>query len=324
LSNKPPKRNSHDRSVRMNPPRRHFTHTEDATRTYGKAIDQLDGVTRLCQCDAMKHGVDLSGIAFGDVDQTGNAAHFISYLDEATNQFKPLKKSAHSLLQLRPNERVLDVGCGSGDDVRELAAMVAPNGCAVGIDKSSSMIEEARRRARDCPLPLQFELGEAVPLPWQSNQFDACRADRLFCHLVEPESVLNEMIRVLKPRGRLVVVDRDWGMVAIDSADSVTTQTVVNRACDGIRNGLIGRKLHGLFRRAGLIESHVEAHTIPITKFYIANTLLDLDIVTEHAIREQRITRQAADAWLNDLRERDQLRTFFATLTLYVGFGRKP
>lgn len=271
----------------------------------------------------MKQGVDLSGTAFGDVDRTGNAVSFISYLDEATNQFKALKGLTHSLLRLRRSGRVLDVGCGSGDDVRDLAAMVAPSGCAFGVDKSESMIEEARRRAAGCGLPVQFKLGEAVRLPWQSDYFDACRADRLLQHLPEPDRALNEMLRVLKPGGRLVVVDRDWGMVALDSLDSATTQAVLNRACSGIRNGWIGRKLYGLFKRAGLSEVQVQAHTITITRLDIADILLDLRIVTEQAIRERRITHQAADVWLDDLLERDSAGTFLATITLYVAFGQK-
>jgi len=112
-------------------------------------------------------------------------------------------------------------------------------------------------------------------------------------------------------------------MVALDSADFITTQAVLNRACDGIRNGWMGRKLHALFKRAGLKEVQVEARSITIARFDIADRLLDLRIVTEHAIRERPITLQAADAWLDDLLERDRAGTFLATLTLYVAFGRK-
>lgn len=271
----------------------------------------------------MKTNVDLSGAAFGDVDQKGDAASFISYLDEATDQFRAVKASAHSLLALKSNDKVLDIGCGTGDDARELAAMVAPNGLAIGVDKSKSMIAEARRRAQGCSLPLQFEVGEAEHLPWESGYFDACRADRLLRHLVGPDQALNEMVRVLRPGGHILVVDRDWGMVALDSADPVTTQVVLDRACAGIRNGWIGRKLHGLFKRAGLTEIQVQTYGINLTSFEIADALLDLRIVTEHAVGAGDISRQAGNAWVADLLERHRLEAFFATLTLYVAFGRK-
>jgi ubiquinone/menaquinone biosynthesis C-methylase UbiE len=271
----------------------------------------------------MKTNVDLSGAAFGDVDKAGDAASVVSYLDEASNQFRAVKAAARSLLALKSNEKVLDVGCGTGDDAHELAAIVAPDGLAIGVDKSKSMIDEARRRVQGFPLPLQFELGEVEHLPWKSNHFDACRADRLLQHLLDPDEALNEMVRVLRPGGRIVVVDRDWGMVALDSADPVTTQAVLDRACAGIRNGWIGRKLYRLFRKGGLSEIHVETYSINLTSFEKANALLDLQIVTDHAVSGGHIAQQAANAWVEDLLERNRLGTFFATLTLYVAFGRK-
>jgi len=202
--------------------------------------------------------------------------------------------------------------------------MVAPNGLAIGVDKSESMIAEARRRTGACGLPAQFEVSEAEQLPWESRCFDAGRADRLLQHLVDPCRALNEIFRVLKPGGRAVVVDRDWGMVGLDSADPATTRTVLDHASAGIRNGWIGRRLHGLFRKAGFTEIQVQSHGVNITSFDIADALLDLRVVAEHAIKAETISLQAGDAWLEDLLERDRLGTFFASVTLYVAFGRKP
>jgi ubiquinone/menaquinone biosynthesis C-methylase UbiE len=68
---------------------------------------------------------------------------------------------------------------------------------------------------------------EAEYLPWESNYFDACRADRLLQHVTDLGGALNELCRVLKLGGRLVVVDRDWGMVALDSSDEITTKVVL-------------------------------------------------------------------------------------------------
>jgi SAM-dependent methyltransferase len=271
----------------------------------------------------MKQSVDLSGTAFCDVDASGYAGDFITYLDQAADHFRPLKLLTHLLLRLRPGERILDVGCGCGDDLRELATLVAPNGCAVGIDRSQSMIDEARQRNAGCELPLQFEPGDAGHLRWHSDYFDACRADRVFQHLPDPQRALNEMIRVLKPGGRVLIVDRDWGMVAMDASDAATTRVVLNRACAGIRNGWMGRGLGGLFKKAGVINAEVQTKSISINSFAVADTLLDLRVVLDHAIAEKLISQDVGAKWLNDLLDRDAASRFFATVTLYIACGSK-
>ena len=271
----------------------------------------------------MKQSVDLSGTAFCDVDATGYAGDFITYLDQAADHFRPLKVFTHSLLRLRPGERILDVGCGCGDDLRELATLVIPNGCAVGIDSSQSMIDEARQRNAGCELPLQFELGDAGHLRWHSHYFDACRADRVFQHLPDPERALSEMVRVLKPGGRVLIVDRDWGMVGVDASDVETTRVVLNRACAGIRNGWMGRGLGGLFKKAGVINAEVQTKSISINSFAVADTLLDLRVVLDHAIAEKLVSQDVAAKWLNDLLDRDAAGKFFATVTLYIACGSK-
>ena len=286
-------------------------------------ISFFDSSEPLCQPKCVKQSVDLSGTAFCDVDGTGYAGDFITYLDQAADHFGSLKVFTHSLLRARPGERILDVGCGCGDDLRKLATLVTPSGCAVGIDSSQSMIDEARQRHAGCELPLQFELGDAEHLRWHSDHFDACRADRVFQHLVDPERALNEMIRVLKPGGRVLVVDRDWGMVAVDASDVETTRVVLNRACAGIRNGWIGRGLCGLFKKAGVINAEVQTKSININSFAVADTLLDLRFVLDHAVAEKLVSQDVAAKWLNDLLERDAASTFFATVTLYIACGRK-
>ena len=105
----------------------------------------------------MKQSVDLSGTGFCDVDGTGYAADFITYLHQAADHFKPLKIFTHSLLRLRPGERVLDVGCGCGDDLRGLAILVTPNGCAVGIDNSSRWL----MKHADAMLRVSFHYGSS-------------------------------------------------------------------------------------------------------------------------------------------------------------------
>jgi len=120
---------------------------------------------------------DLSGTAFGDVDRTGYAQAFIPYLDAASQQFRSLKGSSHEALGLQAGDRVLDVGCGVGDDLRELASLVGPHGYAAGLDSSHNLVEEARRRASvPGAASAEFRVGDVHALPWGPDTFTACRA----------------------------------------------------------------------------------------------------------------------------------------------------
>lgn len=267
--------------------------------------------------------VDLSGQAFCEVDNGPPAASFISYLDQATYHFREVKRFAHSLLQLVPGEKVLDIGCGCGQDLLELQALVGLQGFAAGTDSSRAMIDEAKRRSTLAGQNIHFQVGTADRLEWPDSYFDACYADRVLQHLAEPERALQEMLRVLKTDGRMVVIDRDWGMVDIEASDSKTTDLVLNRAAGAIRNGQIGRELASLLERRGIVQSESLKKAIDITSLSAADILLDLRVVLAHAINEQLVAKDAALRWLDDLEQCDQSGTFHATVTLFIAHGKK-
>ena len=102
------------------------------------------------------------------------------------------------MLRVSEGNRVLDVGCGTGEDARALAQVVGPRGWVVGIDNSRTMIEEATRRQNGLGAPVEFYVGDACQIAFPDGVFDACRADRVFQHLREPRKALSEMIRVTR------------------------------------------------------------------------------------------------------------------------------
>lgn len=265
----------------------------------------------------------LSASALGNVDAAQDAESFISHLDTVAAQLKRLKRLSCELLELKPGATVLDVGCGTGDDLRELAALVGPEGLAIGVDSNREMIGEARRRAASANLELEFIVGDVERLDLAAGSFDACRADLLFQHVADPSRALSEMARVANPGAVVEVIDRDLGLVAVDAADRATTRTILNQACDGITNGWIGRRLPALFRDCGLKDVRCRAAPIATGQFAIANSMLDLEVVARRAAQERIVSRDAAETWLQDLRRRDRRRRFFACWVMFVVTGRK-
>ncbi len=124
---------------------------------------------------------DLVGHHFTDVDRAPDPSKLVSYLDTATSlgPIQRLKRATYDLLSAAPGQVVLDVGCGVGDDVRALAAIVGPTGQVLGLDLSRTLIAEARARSKDKGLRTHFALGIRADCP--SRTIHSMRSARSAC-----------------------------------------------------------------------------------------------------------------------------------------------
>ena len=113
------------------------------------------------------------------------------------------------LMDLRPGERVLDLGCGAGWATRLLARLVSEGpqgfGQVVGLDVSDEMIRRARAASRDFE-NIMFVWGSAQQIPWEENFFDKVLSVEAFYYYPDQERVLAELFRVMAPRGRLFIL----------------------------------------------------------------------------------------------------------------------
>jgi demethylmenaquinone methyltransferase/2-methoxy-6-polyprenyl-1,4-benzoquinol methylase len=110
---------------------------------------------------------------------------------------------AVELAALEPGSRALDVATGTGDLAVALAAAVAPGGEVVGCDFSDAMLARARAKAPG----VRFEWADALALPYRDGEFDAATVGFGARNFADLERGLAEMARVVRPGGRVVILE---------------------------------------------------------------------------------------------------------------------
>jgi ubiquinone/menaquinone biosynthesis C-methylase UbiE len=189
------------------------------------------------------HARDLP--EFAAVDRTADSSWFIRFMDAANAipEYTTIRQRLGEALGNLSNAKVLDVGCGTGDDARQLAKL-AVGGRVIGVDVSAAMVEEARRRddGRE-PLPVEYQLADMCTLPFADRSFDATRAKLVRLHCEDLDAADNELVRVTRPGGRIAIFDYDAETLAIDHPDRRTTRDVVRCWVDGYQHGWAGRQL---------------------------------------------------------------------------------
>jgi ubiquinone/menaquinone biosynthesis C-methylase UbiE len=265
------------------------------------------------------------GVGFQDVDRTGDAGSFVVYLDTVGSvaAVQAYKQRILGALGLRAGMHALDVGCGTGDDVRAMAAIVGSTGRAVGIDVSEGLLGEARRRADEAGVVVEFHAGDAHALPFADATFDVVRTERVLQHVLDPARVLAEMARVARPGGHVVAAEPDWQTLVIDAPDRQLLRRILDARSDRARNGWIGRQLPRLFRDARLSNVGVSAETLIVTDPALADALFELRLCARQAAVEGVVSDDEAQRFVAELDRAAAAGRFFAAATGFVAVGTR-
>jgi ubiquinone/menaquinone biosynthesis C-methylase UbiE len=168
------------------------------------------------------------------------------------------RRATRALLALQPGEHVLDIGSGPGFLATEMADEVGPDGRVVGVDPSETMLAMgARRGAR-----VEYVKGDALSLPFPDESFDVAVATQVYEYVADMPAALAEARRVLKPGGRLQILDTDWDSIVWHSSDRERMLRVLERWNDHLADPYLPRRLPGLLRAAGF--ALLDVTVIPI------------------------------------------------------------
>jgi len=174
-----------------------------------------------------------------------------------------------ALMDIRPDDRVLDVGCGTGSLTLMIQRLLSCAGRAVGIDAAPKMIRIARNKAAGSGSRAEFVVGVAERLEFSDNSFDIV-VNSMFMHHIDHDlkkRALAEMYRVMKPGGRFCTADIDRPSTFLAALLGWSARYFLLQP--ELEDNLKGR-LPGLIRGANFQDVNWRAHLYGMVSFYTA------------------------------------------------------
>jgi SAM-dependent methyltransferase len=181
-------------------------------------------------------------------------------------QLAPLGRRALAALAPQPGESVLDIGCGGGETVLDLARAVAPDGTVVGIDLSAAVLEFAQRAAKACER-VRFVQADAQVFPFEPASFDAAFSRFGVMFFANPTAAFINIRRSLRSNGRLVFVcwraleDNPLDILPLRAASAyLPPQPAHDPEAPGPFAFANPDRVRGILERAGFEDIEITAH----------------------------------------------------------------
>jgi ubiquinone/menaquinone biosynthesis C-methylase UbiE len=238
--------------------------------------------------------------------------------------YHPALEPLIKALDLTPGLKVLDVGSGPGHTTLELARRVGPTGKVTGVDINREFVARADKRAKNAGLNAEYVQSAFPPLKFPEGSFDRVWSKNVLEYVDSAADTVAEMARVTRSGGVVAAVDSDWDMIALEIGAAARERTErILAASKGIavHEPRVGRRLHGLFRDAGLTEVKAEifagadtvGRALPMLKASFARYARDSGKIEPREIEE----------WLADVDSAVAAGKFFFVLPQFVVRGIK-
>lgn len=261
---------------------------------------------------------------WSNVDAEEDPDEFTEYLETVTGveAIQAYKHRSHQLLAPKKGDRILDAGCGTGEDALMLGEQVGSEGQVVGVDNSETMVETARDEAEGVP-NTRFAVEDILDLPFPANHFDAGRLDRVLQHLEAPLDAIEEVCRVTKPGGRVGLSDSNWDSIILETPGGYSEE-FLSLEYAAPRNPAMGRELYRYACEAGLADIDVDTWTPISTDLSFIKQAGTLDDWTRAMVADGVVTEAEVKEWYAGLEQADEAGQLFGALTGFTVAGAVP
>ena len=221
-------------------------------------------------------------------------------------------------LALRTGERVLDVGCGTGLLLQLMSKEVGDSGEAVGVDLSAEMLEFAMQRCGEFS-NVRLSQGNAEDLEFNPESFDVVTCTQTLLYVDHVEQALREIHRVLKPQGRIAVLETDWRGLVFNNLDNDLIRRLVDAWDGSVASPNLPVKLSPLLKKQGF--SAVEVTPIPILNTSLNGSSFSASMIQwfgNSAVKKGAISQQEADQWLQQVNQDSAQDAYFFCVNRFL------
>lgn len=205
--------------------------------------------------------------------------------------------AALDLLDPHGGDTVLDLGCGPGYMTRDIAMAVGAQGHVVGIDVSDPMLDMAREFCADVPQAI-FQNVDLLNLPYEDASIDGVAVMQVFSYVPDLEAAMEEIARVLKPGGKLLVMDTDYGTLVWQSENRELADRIVKGYDGHVVWPDLPRVLPGKLGQSGLKITQMQAVPIVAADFHEGTFPHGVGALMEsYAITQENVTSEEAAQW---------------------------
>ena len=227
-------------------------------------------------------------------------------------------------LSIQAGEDVLDIGCGSGFLTLELARAVGAGGSVDALDISPEMVDATLERCRGLS-QVSVSRGDVAGLEIPPGSYDAVTCTQVLLYVADVENALDQMIRVLRPGGRLAVLETDWRGVVMNSGYPELTDAVFRAWDDAVPSPNLPTRLNRLMREAGLEDIRVTAIPLLNTDYDPGLfSVSSLDWMGGNAVRRGAVSPEESRKWQDDLEGLGRAGAYFFCVNRFLFIGRRP
>ena len=235
-----------------------------------------------------------------------------------------VQQRQHTLkkLTVKPGEKILDVGCGVGFLSYEIALLTGDSGKVCGIDQNSEMIRHANKRCEKLR-NTQFSQANADDLPFPEESFDAACCTQVLLYVKDVAQVISGIKRVLKPAGRIIVVETDWRGVVLNSDYDSITRKIFSAWDATVSSPNLPVRLGSLLLNNGFCNIDVEPIPILNTEYTPSQFSHGMmNWITRNALKNGVITKEQSQKWLDDLDVKGESGNYFFCVNRFLFSGQ--